>query len=69
MFFKNSLIYFNQFFFFFSNLIRNFYLNSKIYNKKISKTLNRSLEYRPSPRLLNSIIKYDKKKIKIEDFF
>ncbi len=69
MFFKNSLIYFNQFFFFVSNLVRNFYLNSKIYNKKISKTLNKSLEYRPSPNLLSSIIKYDKKKIKIEDFF
>ncbi len=62
MFFKNSLIYFNQFFFFVSNLVRNFYLNSKIYNKKISKTLNKSLEYRPSPNLLSSIIKYDKKK-------
>ncbi len=69
MFFKNSLIYFNQFFFFVSNQVRNLYLNSKIYNKKISKTLDKNLEYKPSPNLLDCLIKYEKKKIKIEDFF
>ena len=69
MLFKNSLTYFNQFFFFIFNQLRNFYLNSSIYNKKISKTLDKSLEYRPSPNLLDCLVKYEKKKIKIEDFF
>jgi len=69
MFFKNSLNYFNQFFFFISNHIKNFYLNSKIYNRKISKISNKSLEYKPSPSLLDCLIKYKKKKIKIEDLY
>ena len=69
MFFRNSLNYFNQFFFFSSNKIRNFYLNSKIYNKKISKISNKSLEYKPSPNLLDCLIKYEKKKNNIEDFY
>ena len=69
MFFKNSLNYFSQFFFFISNQIKNFYLNSKIYNKKISKISNKSLEYKPSPSLLDCLIKYEKKKIKIEDLY
>ena len=69
MFFKNSLNYFNQFFFFISNQIRNFYLNSKIYNRRISKISNKSLEYKPSPSLLDCLIKYEREKIKIEDLY
>ena len=69
MFFKNSLNNFSQFFFFISNQFRNFYLNSKIYNRKISKISNKSLEYKPSPSLLDCLIKYEKKKIKIEDLY
>jgi len=69
MFFKNSLNYFNQFFFFISSQIRNFYLNSKIYNKKISNTSNKILGYKPSPSLLDCIIKIQKNKIKIEDLY
>ena len=68
MIFKNSLNYINQFFFFFSNKTRHVYLNSTIYNKKISKIENNNLEYKPSPSLLDCLIKYKKKKIKIEDF-
>ncbi len=68
MILKNSFNYINQFFFFFSNKTRNFYLNSIIYNKKISKTENRKLEYKPSSDLIDCIIKYKKKKNKIEDF-
>ena len=64
MIFKNSLNYISQFFFFLINQTRNFYLNSKIYNKKISKISNKNLEYKPSPSLLDCIIKYDKKKKK-----
>ena len=69
MFFKNSSNYFGQFFFLISNYIKNFYLNSNIYNKKISKIPNRSIEYKPSPSLLDCLIKYKKKKIKIEDLY
>ena len=44
------------------------YQNSNFYEKKISKVDNITLEYKPSPHLLSSIIKYQKKKYKIEDF-
>ena len=69
MFFKNSSNYFGQFFFFISNYIKNFYLNSNIYNKKISRIPNKNIEYKPSPSLLDCLIKYEKKKIKIEDLY
>ena len=69
MFFKNSSNYFGQFFFFISNYIKKIYLNSNIYNKKISKIPNRNIEYKPSPGLLDCLIKYEKKKIKIEDLY
>jgi len=68
MIFKNSLNYLSRFFFFFTNKTRNFYLNSKIYNKKISIIYTNNLEYKPSPNLLDCLIKYKKKKNKIEDF-
>ena len=69
MFLKNSFNYINQFFFFFTNKTRNFYLNSIIYNKKISNIENRNLEYKPSPGLIDCIVKYKKKKSKIDDFY
>jgi len=69
MFIKNSSNYFGQFFFFIFNQIKNFYLNSKIYNRKISKISGKTLEYKPSPNLLDCLIKYKKKKIKIEDLY
>ena len=69
MIFKNSLNYFSQFFFLISNQFRNFYLSSKIYNKKISKIYKKNFEYKPSPSLLDCLIKYEKKKIKIEDLY
>ena len=68
MIFRNSLNYISQFFFFFTNKTRNIYLNSSIYNNKISKIEDKNLEYKPSPSLLDCLIKYEKKKIKIEDF-
>ena len=58
MILKNSLSYFNQFFFFISSQVRKFYLNSKIYNNKISKINENNLEYKPSPSLLDCFIKY-----------
>jgi hypothetical protein len=69
MIFKNSINYINQFIFFFINKTRNFYLNSNIYDKKISRINNKNLEYKPSPNFLDCLIKYEKKKNKIEDFF
>ncbi len=47
--------------------LRNIYLNSDYYNKKISKINNNNLFYKPSPHLLSSLIKYQKKKINIDD--
>jgi uncharacterized heparinase superfamily protein len=45
-----------------------FYKNSNFYDKKISKTKDIAFGYKPSPYLLSSIVKYQKKKYKIEDF-
>ena len=47
---------------------RSIYQNSSLYEKKISKTFNNEFIYKPSPHLLSSIIKYQNKKYKIEDF-
>ncbi len=62
------MIYINRFFFKIFNKLRKFYLNTKLYDNKISRVNNRELVYKPSPHLLSSLIKYQKKKIKIEDF-
>ena len=62
------MIYISRFFFGISNQLRKIYLNSKIYDKKISKINNNKLIYKPSPHLLTSLIKYQKKKFRIEDF-
>ena len=61
-------MFINEFFASFLNLLREIYLNSKIYDKKISSKENKSLIYKPSLNILSSIVKYDKKKNKIEDF-
>ena len=61
MIFKSSLNYINQFFFFLTNISRKFYLQSNLYNKKISKINDKDLEYKPSPSLLDCLIKYEKK--------
>ena len=64
MILKGSLNYLNEFFTFCINQIRQYYLNSKLYNKKISKVNSNNLKYKPSPSLLDCIIKYDKEKKK-----
>ena len=61
MIFKNS-------FFFLKKKIRALYLNSSIYNKKISLFNDGFLGYRPSPSLLDCLVKYNKKKINIENY-
>jgi uncharacterized heparinase superfamily protein len=48
--------------------LKQFYQNSNFYDKKISKTKDITFNYKPSPYLLSSIVKYQKKKYKIEDF-
>ena len=65
---KNSINILNNFFFYITSEIRKFYLNSNIYNKKISKIDHNILDYRPSLNILDCLIKYDKKKNKIDDF-
>ena len=58
------MVYKNRFFFGISNHLKKFYLNSKIYDKRISKVDNKDLLYKPSPHLLSSLVKYQKKKFK-----
>ena len=68
MFFKSTFNYINEFYFIFKNQIRNIYLNSSIYNKKISRVDENVLVYQPGLNILSSLIKYEKQKKKIEDF-
>ncbi len=64
----NSLGIIGQFYFNIKKSFRSIYQNSNFYEKRISKTFDNSFEYKPSPHLLSSIIKYQNKKYKIEDF-
>jgi len=48
--------------------LKQFYQNSNFYDNKISKTKDIAFGYKPSPYLISSIVKYQKKKYKIEDF-
>ena len=68
MIFNNLLNFINNSYIFSKKKIHSLYLNSNIYNKKISHSIKGSLEYEPSPNLLDSLIKYDKKKINIENY-
>ena len=68
MIFKNSLNFINSSFVFFKSKTRSLYLNSNIYNKKISSSCDSLLEYRPSPSLLDCLIKYNKKRINIKNY-
>jgi uncharacterized heparinase superfamily protein len=63
--FSNKLV---QFYFDLKNTLNEFYQSSNFYDKKISKTKDITLEYKPSPYLLSSIVKYQRKKYRIEDF-
>jgi uncharacterized heparinase superfamily protein len=64
----NSLSGINHFFINLKNSFKKIYQNSNFYDKKISKINDNNFEYKPSPYLLSSIIRYQKKKYKIEDF-
>ena len=67
MYLKNSLTLINEFFYSSKNQIRKLYLKSNLYNNKISKTEINNISYRPSLSILSCLVKYDKKKIKIEE--
>ena len=68
MFIKSAFLNFGSMLFQVFNQIRKIYLNSPIYNKKISKIDDKVIIYKPSQNILNSLIKFDKKKYNIEDF-
>ncbi|MDC0179223.1 heparinase II/III-family protein [Candidatus Pelagibacter sp.] len=65
---KNLIVNLNQFYFDLKLSLKEFYQNSNFYDKKISKNKDITFNYKPSPYLLSSIVKYQKKKYKIEDF-
>jgi hypothetical protein len=65
---KNFIADLGQIYFNLKISLKQFYQNSNFYDKKISKTKDITFGYKPSPYLLSSIIKYQKKKYKIEDF-
>ena len=48
------------------NSLRNIYQKLNLYDKKISKVNDNNFEYKPSPHLLSSIVKYQKKNIKLK---
>jgi len=68
MIIKNLIDNLSQFNFDLKEKIKKIYQNSNFYDKKISRTKNIEFKYKPSPYLLSSIVKYQKKKYKIEDF-
>ena len=68
MIFNNLLNFVNNTYTFSKTRIRSLYLGSSIYNRKITSSVISPLEYYPSPNLLDSLIKYDKKKINIENY-
>ena len=67
MILRNSLNFISQFLANTPKQIRNVYLNSNYYDKRISKINNNDLIYKPSPHLLSSLIKYQTKKVNVDD--
>ena len=68
MVFNNLLNLINNSYIFSKKRIHSLYLISNIYDRKITPSAISYLEYQPSPSLLDSLIKYDKKKINIENY-
>ena len=56
----------SRFYFEVKKNLKEFYQNSSIYDKKISRTKDINFNYKPSPYLLSSIVKYQKKNIKLK---
>ncbi len=68
MIFNNPLNFINNSYTFSKKKIRTLYLSSNIYDRKITPSVISSLDYHPSPSLLDSFIKYEKKKINIRNY-
>ncbi len=68
MFIKSAFLNVGSVFFQIFQQIRKIYLNSPIYNQKISKIDDKAIIFKPSQNILNCLIKFDKKKFNIEDF-
>ena len=60
---KNFIANLGQIYFNLKLSLKQFYQNSNFYDKKISKTNDVVFGYKPSPHLISSIVKYQKKKI------
>ena len=67
MILRNSLNFINNFLNSISRKLKGIYLNSNYYDKKLSKINFDSLIYKPSPHLLSSLIKYQAKKVNINE--
>ena len=67
MILRNYLNFINEFFESILFKLRKIYLNSNYYDNQISKINSQKLTYKPSPHLLSSLIKYQTKKINVED--
>ena len=65
MIIKNLIDSLSQFHFELKEKIRKVYQNSSLYDKKISRTKDIDFNYKPSPYLLSSIVRYQKKNIKL----
>ena len=68
MFIKSIFLNFGYIFFHIYQQIKKIYLNSPIYNKRISKIDDKIISYKPSQNILDCLIKFDKKKNNIEDY-
>jgi uncharacterized heparinase superfamily protein len=68
MIFNNSLNFINNSYIFSKKKVRSLYLGSNIYNRKITPSVIDYLEYHPSPNLLDSLVKYNKKKVNIKNY-
>ncbi len=67
MILRNFLNFIYQFIENLNNQIKNIYLCSSFYDRKISKVYNEELIYKPSPHLLSSLIKYQTQKINVNN--
>ena len=63
---KNIIADLGQIYFNLKLSLKQFYQNSNFYDKKISRTKDINFNYKPSPYLLSSIVKYQKKNIKLK---
>ena len=66
MIIENLIDRLRQFYLNFREKIKKIYQNSSFYDGKISRTKDITFDYKPSPHLLSSIVKYQKKNIKLK---